>query len=103
MKKILMAVVAVLFVGGMIALAEDAAAPKTVDVQGKVAVVKDDAGAVKEIKVTAGEKAYTVKLDDAGKKVAESDGKTVKLTGTVDDKNVITVTKVSAVEEKKAE
>jgi len=103
MKKFLLGVVAVLFVGGLIAVAAEGEAAKTVDVQGKVAVVKDDAGAVKEIKVTAGEKAYTVKLDDAGKKVAESDGKTVKLTGTVDDKNVITVTKVSAVEEKKAE
>ncbi|MDI6774436.1 MAG: hypothetical protein QME60_03440, partial [Verrucomicrobiota bacterium] len=51
----------------------------------------------------ADDKVYTAKLDDNGKKVAKFDGKTVKITGTVDDENVITVIKVAKAREKKGE
>ncbi len=67
---------------------------KTQAVVGTVAVTKakeGDAEVVKSITITATRKgettAYSVVLDDNGKKVAEFDGKKVKATGTVEEKD----------------
>lgn len=80
------------------ALARDKVA-KPKPITGTVAVtkekVKDDKGAetevIKSITITGGKKdapvVYNVVLDDNGKKVAEFDGKRVKVTGTVQDKD----------------
>ena len=78
------------------------AKPAAVDIIGQVSVVKDDAGAVKEVKITADdETVYIVKQDAEGKKVAALNGKNVAVKGVVDAKTkTITVQKC---EEVKAE
>jgi hypothetical protein len=93
---------AVVFCAGQ-ALARDAGGvpkvPKPKVVTGKVAVTKekakDDKGVetevIKSITITSGKAdapvVYSVVLDDNGKKVAEFDGKKVKATGTVEEKD----------------
>jgi len=61
------------------------AAPAAVEIKGKVSVAKDEAGAVKEVKITADDAVvYTVKQNAEGKKVAAMDGKDVVIKGVVD-------------------
>ncbi|MBM4036824.1 MAG: hypothetical protein FJ291_34250 [Planctomycetes bacterium] len=74
-------------------------APKAKPVTGTVAVTKekakDDKGVetevIKSITITSGKKdapeVFCVVLDDNGKKVADFDGKRVKATGTVEEKD----------------
>ena len=95
-----MCVAVVLFAGQAMAREKGAPkAPKAKPVMGKVAVtkemVKDDKGVetevIKSITITGGKKdapeVYSVVLDDNGKKVAEFDGKRVKATGTIEEKD----------------
>ncbi len=87
------------FAGQALAREKGDKAAKPRPVTGTVAVtkekVKDDKGAetevIKSITITSGKKdapvVYSVVLDDNGKKVATLDGKRVKATGTVEEKD----------------
>jgi hypothetical protein len=89
----------VLVAGQALARAKGDKPPKAKPVTGTVAVtkekVKDDKGveteAIKAITITSGRRdapvVYSVVLDDNGKKVADLDGKRVKATGTVEEKD----------------
>lgn len=89
----------VLLAGQAVAREKGEKTPKPKPVVGTVAVtkekVKDDAGAqaevIKSITLTSGKKdapaVYNVVLDDNGKKLAEFDGKRVKATGTIAEKD----------------
>ena len=63
---------------------------RTPSVVGTVAVTKDG-DAIKSITITSTKKndatAYSVVLDDNGRKVAELNGKKVKATGTIEEKD----------------
>lgn len=76
-------------------------APAAVEIRGQVAVVKDNAGAVTQVKITTAEKeVYIVKQDAEGKKVAALNGKQVVVTGVVDQKTkTVTVEDCQEVEE----
>src|SRR4051812_9002557 len=55
-------------------------------ITGTVAVTKDAGGGVSAIKLTAADGTiYNITLDEAGKKLAESDGKSTSIHGTVAD------------------
>ncbi len=71
MKKVMMALVVMLTAS--IVMAEEAAKveAKTQDLTGKVAVIKDEAGALKAIELKVGDKSYTVKQDDKSKGLQE--------------------------------
>jgi len=80
-----------------------------ITVKGTVSVVKDDAGKITAVKITAkeGEKevVYTVTLNAEGKKLAHQDGKAVEVKGTVTEKEGATTLtiKPAAAEKPKAE
>ncbi|HUT35309.1 MAG TPA: hypothetical protein VNE39_17600 [Planctomycetota bacterium] len=85
--------VAMVLVAGQAMAREKGGAPKVPKpkpIMGTVAVTKD-ADTIKSITITSGKKdapvVYCVVLDDNGKKVAELDGKKVKATGTVEEKD----------------
>ena len=81
---------------------KDEAAPEKT-ITGKVAVTKDG-DTVKQITITQGEDAFCVcNTNDEGKDLAKLDGKTVKATGTVTDKDAKKVIKVTKFEEVKEE
>lgn len=100
MKKLAALVVfcVVALVAASVVVAEEA---KATEVAGTVAVVKNDAGAVTSITITTETKeAVAVKLDDEGKKLAEMNGKKVKVSGTVAEeggKKTVTVQKAEEV------
>src|SRR5258705_13056056 len=55
-------------------------------ITGSVAVTKDAGGGVSAIKLTAADgTGYKITLDEAGKKLAETDGKSTSIHGTVAD------------------
>jgi DNA/RNA endonuclease YhcR with UshA esterase domain len=83
----LVAAVLSLITASAVLAADAPAEPKKVTVMGKVTVIKDDAGVVTAVMVTAKDAAYSVTMDDNGKKLAEMAGKEVEVTGTVTEKD----------------
>lgn len=84
---------AMLFFVGQVVAAEHGDQPKkkrTPSVVGTVAVTKDG-DTIKSITITSVRKtetiAYSVVLDDNGKKVADLNGKKAKATGTIEEKD----------------
>ena len=81
-------------------LAEDAPAePKKVTVTGVVTVIKDDAGAITSVMVISRDAAYSITLDENGKKLAELAGKEVEVTGTCVEKDGVKTITVESFKE----
>jgi len=95
----LVAMLSLLFVFSGVAIAADA-----VKVTGTVSVTKDDDGNITAVKITAGETAIKVALDENGKKLgAALAGKKAEVTGTYEGEGDAKVLKVEAFKEVKAE
>jgi hypothetical protein len=96
MFRVALAAAVVSLFAASIVFGEEAPAekPATVTVVGTVSVVKDANGVITAVKLTAKDMAYNVVLDKEGLKLADFDGKEVKVQGTVetkDNENWITV------------
>lgn len=86
-RVVLVAAALGLFTASAVLAEEAPAEPQKVTVVGTVSVTKDDAGAVTAVTVTAQDAAYSVTLDENGKKLAELDGKEVEVMGVVTEKD----------------
>jgi uncharacterized protein YggE len=86
-RVVLVAAVLSLITASAVLSADAPAEPKKVTVVGTVTVTKDDAGVVTSVTVTTKDAAYSVTLDENGKKLAELAGKEVEVTGVVTEKD----------------
>ena len=88
MFKVALVVAALgLFAASAVLGADAPAEPKTVTVVGVVSVIKDDAGVVTAVMVTAKDAAYEVTLDAKGMELGKLAGKEVEVTGVVAEKD----------------